>query len=86
MSFWFNNIVDIQDKLMGVANSAPPDFMDFVACWMAKISGYDRKAYSHLGYVNKFAGSPVHWQDPALRQSSPPGDQFACHPAILVER
>ena len=64
MSFWLD-IVDIQDKLMGVANSAPPVFMDFVACWMAKISEYDRKAYSHLGYVNKFAGSPVHWQHPA---------------------
>ena len=61
MSFWLD-IVDIQDKLMGVANTAPPVFMDFVAFWMAEISEYDRKAYSHLGYVNKFAGSPVHWQ------------------------
>ena len=43
MSFWLD-IVDIQDKLMGVANSAPPDFMDFVAFWMAEISEYDRKA------------------------------------------
>ena len=59
------DIVAIQDKLMGVANSAPPVFMDFVAFWMAEISGYDRKAYSHLGYVHKFPGSPVHWQDPA---------------------
>ena len=50
---------------MGVANSAPPAFMDFVVWWMARIPEYVRKEYSHLGYLNKFAGSPVHWQHPA---------------------